>query len=125
MKNSKQINTSEILTAIENLQEIIIYEEKAVTLILDEISELQENIDNKKQISICLTKICEACTFQDISAQRIKKVINLLSHLGAETSISMDNYESKKDFLEGPQLSKNLISQDKVDEILKGNNPSD
>ena len=86
------------------------------------------------------TKIFEACTFQDITGQRINKVVNTLQHIEARvdklievfgikieksiydkeknTSVDEDKKISDEDLLEGPQLKGQGRSQAEIDDLL-------
>lgn len=81
-----------------------------------------------------VTKIYEACSFQDITGQRIKKVVGtmrtieekvgrLVAALGGEApsgSGEEDARTPEEKLLNGPQLPGNAISQDEIDRLLSG-----
>lgn len=81
-----------------------------------------------------VTKIYEACSFQDITGQRIKKVVGtmrtieekvgrLVSALGGQASGSTADEDTRtgdERLLNGPQLPGNAISQDEIDRLLSG-----
>lgn len=83
-----------------------------------------------------VTKIYEACSFQDITGQRIKKVIGtmrtieekvgrLVSALGSgvmgqSRGEEEDSRSVEEKLLNGPQLPSNAISQDEIDRLLAG-----
>jgi len=86
------------------------------------------------------TKIYEACTFQDITGQRINKVVKTLQHIEArvdklievfeikveksgsaneqDSSSGEDKKISDEDLLEGPQLKGQGRSQAEIDDLL-------
>lgn len=83
-----------------------------------------------------VTKIYEACTFQDITGQRISKVVtvlrtvegkvgHLLEALGHDThnaqlatSADDDARSAEQKLMNGPQMAANAISQDEIDKLL-------
>lgn len=84
-----------------------------------------------------VTKIYEACTFQDITGQRIRKVVTVLrqvegkvNHLletlghnidGTHHPLAVapaDNRTEEQKLMNGPQLPANAISQDEIDKLL-------
>ncbi|MDH3336090.1 MAG: protein phosphatase CheZ [Rhodospirillaceae bacterium] len=86
------------------------------------------------------TKIYEACTFQDITGQRINKVVKTLQHIEARVDKLIDVFGIKieksvsdsgqglntgksdkisdEDLLEGPQLKGQGKSQSEIDDLL-------
>lgn len=86
-----------------------------------------------------VTKIYEACTFQDITGQRIRKVVGVLrqvegkvNHLlvalghaehGAEHPLAMqvqpeDTRTEDQKLMNGPQMAGQAITQDEIDKLL-------
>ncbi|MBU6234464.1 MAG: protein phosphatase CheZ [Alphaproteobacteria bacterium] len=82
-----------------------------------------------------VTKIYEACTFQDITGQRIRKVVSVLrqvegkvghlletlGHTVEENQLAVqveDNRTEEQKLMNGPQLPANAISQDEIDKLL-------
>lgn len=88
------------------------------------------------QLMDATTRIYEACTFQDITGQRINKVVTTLQHIeqriealvgafGDEIAYSHKTPEPKTmdmaekgDVLEGPQLGDKAKSQSEIDDLL-------
>ena len=93
--------------------------------------------DHVEQIAFIVTKIFEACNFQDITGQRINKVVstlefveervhNMISIWGedafAELPVPEVEEESRPedaDLLNGPQLEGEGISQDDIDKLFE------
>lgn len=92
-------------------------------------------------LSEAVTNIYEACGFQDITGQRITKVVRTLHQIEAKVSALLTAFgedikpakkpepknpgadarpPSDKDLLNGPQMPANAISQDDIDAILNG-----
>ena len=93
--------------------------------------------DHVEQIAFIVTKIFESCNFQDITGQRINKVVrtlefveervhNMISIWGEEAFADLpvpesDTKESEpddSDLLNGPQLQGEGISQDDIDKLF-------
>lgn len=87
------------------------------------------------QLTEQITKIYEACSFQDITGQRIKKVItalkaieekvnNLMRIVGEkspgmeESGVQGESSVGDKALLNGPQLPGKGINQDEIDKLL-------
>jgi chemotaxis protein CheZ len=77
-----------------------------------------------------VTKIYEACSFQDITGQRIKKVVGVLEEIQTkvehllevightEDHVSQDTRVGDAKLMNGPQMPANAISQDDIDKLL-------
>ncbi len=114
--------------------------EDATNQILDSVEIIQSNIDGlpEDKNSIILneiTKIFEACNFQDISGQRINKVINTLIEIDNGINELMDAIGDKvqiekkkpaiatdidhdKALMNGPQLDNQTPSQEEIDRLF-------
>jgi chemotaxis protein CheZ len=93
--------------------------------------------DHVEQIAFIVTKIFEACNFQDITGQRINKVVstlefveervhNMISIWGEEAFSDLPVPEVEEeakpddaDLLNGPQLEGEGISQDDIDKLFE------
>lgn len=143
----KDISTDYIPTATDELDAVVGATEEATNKIMDvcdEISALAEVVsapDVKEKMIACTTKIFEACNFQDITGQRITKVVEALKHIDAKIEAivkamgdeihrvegSSGNApkhvhaaDPEKGLLNGPQLAKNATSQEEIDKLLSG-----
>lgn len=140
----KDISTDFIPSATDELDAVVGATEEATNKIMDvcdEISSLAEGIpaDVKDKLIGCTTKIFEACNFQDITGQRITKVVATLKHIdgkieaimkamgdeiqktgGGTGSKHVHAADPEKGLLNGPQLPKNAVSQDEIDKLLSG-----
>lgn len=89
--------------------------------------------DVSKVIENHLVKIIEACTFQDITGQRIKKVMSYLKEIDAKTTTVLAALEGElielnskaepaeeksTSLLNGPALPQNAVTQDDIDKLL-------
>lgn len=134
-----------IFDASQNLDEVIKATEEATNTIMDAADAVQNAAngvggEKEQQIMDATTRIYDACTFQDITGQRITKVIRLLATIeesigklndlfGSEPEMIPNNSmksgeiilpKDDKDLLNGPQLSGNGTSQDDIDKLLAG-----
>lgn len=107
----------------------------ATEIVEDVMVDCEQEISDK--LMDATTRIYEACTFQDITGQRITKVVNALKHIeekidalveafGSEIEkYKVENPESDEpkeitdeDLLEGPQLEGQGRSQEDIDALL-------
>ncbi len=86
-----------------------------------------------EDISEAVVNIFESCNFQDITGQRITKVVNTLKYVEervnamiaiwgedsfADLEIPADTRDEDKKLLNGPQLENQGISQDEIDRLF-------
>ncbi len=142
----KDINSDFIPSATDELDAVVGATEEATNKIMDvcdEISALAEKVpaEMKDALIACTTKIFEACNFQDITGQRITKVVETLKHIDTKVEAIVkamgdevhrsgggDSHSPKhlhaadpeKGLLNGPQLPGNAVSQDEIDKLLSG-----
>lgn len=121
------------------LDEVIKATEEASNRIMDAAEKIQSLCNGNPEISEQVGQIFEACSFQDITGQRIRKVLGLLAdieksiahlmniaqlHVKDAGSVSKlpqrqkTQEELEKDLLNGPQLGKNTPSQDDIDKMF-------
>jgi chemotaxis protein CheZ len=140
-----EINEQHIPAATDELSAIVEATEEATNTILDAAEKLGEigaevGGENETKIMDVITSIYEASNFQDITGQRINKVVSTLqyietainkmaSSIGAETKsdaerqdvsadLKANDTRSDADLLNGPQLDGDGISQDDIDALL-------
>ncbi len=142
----KDISTSYIPSATDELDAVVGATEDATNKIMDvcdEISSVAEGCtpENKEKLVACTTKIFEACNFQDLTGQRITKVVETLKHIDsrvealvkamgdeihrADGSVGhlpshVHAADPEKGLMNGPQLPQNAASQDDIDRLLSG-----
>lgn len=105
-----------IPTATDQLDEVVGATEEATNKIMDccdAISTLagQQEGDMQNALMAEVTKIYEACNFQDITGQRITKVVRTLKHIEAQVAgllKALDDAGFRIDFAEGPDSSLQL-----------------
>lgn len=138
----KEIKTDHIPMATDELDAVVGATEDATNKIMDECDQI--NIlagelapEQSEKLIASVTRIFEACNFQDITGQRITKVVQALKHIDAkiealmkalgeeaggesgktETAVSAAP-PSGDDLLNGPQLPGQGINQDEIDKLL-------
>lgn len=130
------INQEFIPTATDELDEVVEETATATDKIMDQCDALQAlDIPSpyKEQVGEKVTQIFEACSFQDITGQRIRKVVKTLQDieekikkltdmLGIETDPAatpyVDGREGDEALLNGPQQSGEGVSQEDIDKLL-------
>lgn len=139
----EEISSNQIPTAYDELDEVIGATERATGEILESCEKIQEvaaQFDAEAQALVVneVTKIFEACNFQDLTGQRISKVVKTLIRIDnkinamllafgdgsanidkAKLAKDLDQTDRERDLLlHGPQLTKDAIAQDDVDRLF-------
>lgn len=144
----EQIQSDFIDKAADELDAIVKATESATSTILD-CAEMLESLSTKvgeehgQAITQVVTRIYEASTFQDLTGQRVTKVVNALKHIeieldkivkifgdelrkSASASVSAAKLSKPGDsradahLLNGPQLAGQGVSQAEIDALLAG-----
>ena len=128
-------------TAAVELEEIVAESSKATHEIMN-AAEIVEQVggaldkDAAAKLNDAVTRIYEACAFQDITGQRISKVVNAMQSIetkvvglaracGGEVenqAISAKAAAGGDKLLNGPQLAVNAKSQDEIDKLFESTN---
>lgn len=124
-------------TAAEELQEIVREASDATHAIMNAaevIEEVSRGLDKPAAdaLSNAVTSIYEACAFQDITGQRISKVIATLQGIeskvvglaraigGEVETTAIDSVNGREsDLLNGPQIGSQAKSQDEIDRLFE------
>lgn len=132
---------SHFATASDELDAIVGATEEATGKILDACDAIQEAIDQAPEgisgpVTDQITAIFEACSFQDITGQRISKVVSSLKHIEGRIDRMMaivgagdvlaesdpvDRREEEGEvpgLLNGPQLPDGAKTQDEIDKLF-------
>ena len=138
------INQRHIPAATDELDAVVGATEDATGAIMDACeaiqADLREETPDKQAIEGQVIKIFEACTFQDITGQRISKVVetlkdidakvrHILTMLGhdvgasseegrADTQDSQATHSDDSSLLNGPQMPDKAPSQADIDKLL-------
>ncbi len=137
----KEISSSHIPHATDELDAVVGATEEATNKIMDQCDVISGIAGNcapevSEQLIACTTRIFEACNFQDITGQRITKVVQtlkfidikiaaLMKALGEElgreaATLDVSDEDAEKALLNGPQLPHKAIDQDEIDKLLSG-----
>ena len=121
-----------IVTATEGATNAIMEAAEAIEAIADKMDGDQAQI-----LTDAVTSIYEACSFQDITGQRVGKIIGVMQHIESKISALVETFSDEieklkadevnsegsevkddSDLLNGPQLERNAQSQDEIDALL-------
>jgi len=142
--NPHHIRNQDIPTATDELDAVVGATETATGAILDTCEALERIATSAggpiaEDITKHVTHIYEACNFQDITGQRINKVVKTLKHIetridamlsafgamaydvdgeSAATPAAANAPKADKDLLNGPQLPDEAQRQAEIDAIL-------
>jgi chemotaxis protein CheZ len=136
------INASHIPSATDELDAIVAHTAVATESILETCETLDRvagklSADTQGELSALLqdatTRIYEACSFQDITGQRITKVVTTLKTIEAKVAhiiaafgdrrrggepLPLPDEPPAEDLLHGPQLPANAMDQTDIDKLL-------
>jgi len=133
------INASHIPSATDELDAIVAHTATATNSILECCETLdgmmpQLDKDGQQTVQSVVTRIYEACSFQDITGQRITKVVATLKTIEAKVSHIMDVFAQEgaaravvrvelpsadpAGLLNGPQLPAAAMDQSDIDALL-------
>ncbi|MCB1783229.1 MAG: protein phosphatase CheZ [Alphaproteobacteria bacterium] len=137
MARPKDISDKDIPGATDELDAVVEATAQATGSIMDACDVISDKAmeiggDGGDAIMDQVTKIYESCSFQDITGQRITKVvktlksieetINKLTHIMEEKMPGLPDHEPEMSYeeslLNGPQLPGQAISQDDIDKLL-------
>lgn len=120
--------------ASDELEEIVNETAKATNAIMsvaEDMEELARQTDSTMSATLqnAATRIYEACAFQDITGQRITKVVRAVQHIdqkirllaglcGMEAGDSLDTRQGDEALLNGPQMAVAAQSQDDIDRLF-------
>jgi chemotaxis protein CheZ len=143
-----QIRSDHIVPATDELDAVVSATEAATNAIMEAaetIEEVAERLDDElaDALSQATTKIYEACSFQDITGQRIGKVVGALKEIEIRvdaivTTFAGDTEEARQarqraadhaaqrdsesvdpgELMHGPQLPDQAINQDDIDALF-------
>ena len=142
MLRPKDIQEKYIASATDELDAIVAATESATNQILDAvecIEGMQKDMspEGAAQLIVHTTSVYEACNFQDITGQRITKVVKALKHIEERISGLVRAFgpdvadhqptptpapapaaKSDADLLNGPQLDENAQKQADIDKLF-------
>lgn len=133
-----EIKNEHLSVASDELDAIVSATEEATNEIMEAaeaVEQIGESLPEAQQDAIAdaVTRIYQACSFQDITGQRISKVVGALKHIegrvermlvlmGADAKAPAQPAAKHEDpeakLLNGPQLPGNATSQDEIDALF-------
>lgn len=133
------INDHDIPFATDELDAIVEHTAHATNAILESCEMLDEvtatvSGEAAAKLQAAVTKIYEACSFQDITGQRITKVVTTLKTIEEKVAhiigtfgpalgqvrLAAVHVASDSDLLNGPQLPAQAMDQSDIDKLLDG-----
>lgn len=131
------IGQEHIPSATDELDAVVKSTEEATGKIMDNCEKLEMIAEEmgegaqKDSVFEAVTNIYEACGFQDITGQRISKVVNTLRHIETQVNMIVEavglevgaadmdaDKEGDEKLLNGPQMQSQAIGQDDIDALL-------
>ena len=138
------INSEHLPAATDELTAIVGATEQATHQIFEAVEGIEALTEKMppeiaEQVSAAVTSIFEACGFQDITGQRISKVVGALQHIEHKVSSilqafgdqidnvpatkpapapSKDGERPDEHLMNGPQLPSDAVSQEDIDALL-------
>lgn len=134
-----RLRAESIQVATDELDAVVAATEEATGKFMDaaeSLENLASEIDNDTSfiLNSLATQIYEASSFQDITGQRIAKVVNALHHIeerierlanlmdgaphGADDEVAPEELHEEKDLLNGPAMPDQANSQEDIDALL-------
>jgi chemotaxis protein CheZ len=138
-----EIRSQHLPTATDELEAIVGATEHATNAILGAMEVLEGltgemSPEHGEKITEAVTQVYEACNFQDITGQRITKVVKALQHIeqkvdgllaifggdvasraAVDADAASETAEEKdKKLLNGPQLPDDASTQDEIDKLM-------
>ena len=139
-----EITAEHLPVAGEELEAVIGATENATNTIMESVETIETLTDQmprevSEKVVDAVTQVYEACGFQDITGQRIKKVVTTLTQIeekvhallgafGQDSQIDAARAKAEKpktdaplsdaDLMNGPQAAEAAISQDDIDALL-------
>lgn len=129
------ISGKHIPAATDELDAIVVATAEATGTIMDSCEMIQKSFEKMDPVLASgleneVTKIFEACSFQDITGQRITKVVKTLKKIDEKITALLGvlgskapgyeevSEEEENSLLSGPQLPGKGVSQDDIDKLL-------
>lgn len=139
-----EIRSKHLPQATDELDAIVGATEEATGTIMDSCEKIEEiaatlPAEQRDHLVDLVTKIYESCSFQDITGQRVTKVVKALKEVEGKVdrllhafgddlgelmadentnNVNPDGEVDEKSLLNGPQLKHNAIDQDEVDKLF-------
>jgi len=130
LTRAHEVTTTHVPSATDELEVVIDATKKATDDIMNCCDAISAAAADNTKVVEQVTRIYEACSFQDITGQRIRKVVGVLKEienkvtklLGIlqinDTSKAQDDRKGDAALMNGPQMPTNAISQEEIDKLL-------
>lgn len=135
--NEIKVESKLLSSSFNELEEVISNAERATHFILSSVEGLHVVCNKvsdsvKNEFQACINSIFEACSFQDLVGQRIRKVLRTLDQINkiilkiykyvkndeSLKSLSKDQVIEDGHILHGPQMPQKALKQDVVDALM-------
>ena len=132
------IREERLPSAGAELDAVVSDTEHATDTIMHEIETVMEwdgtDPNYKNDVDAALMRIIEACSFQDITGQRVRKVVTTLTHIeermarfsdvmGVADAVSKETDKEtwqRENYLNGPAIGGPEVEQDTIDDLFDG-----
>lgn len=130
LTKAHEVTTTHVPSATDELDAVIDATKKATDDIMNACDAIGAAAGGNQAILDQVTKIYEACSFQDLTGQRIRKVVGVLKTIQEKVGkllgiLQIHDHAKAEDtrtgdakLMNGPQLPTNAISQDEIDKLL-------
>jgi len=137
-----EITQQHLPTATDELEAIVGATERATNTIFEAVESIEAQAEHMEPevaeaVTNAVTAVYEACGFQDITGQRISKVVGALQHIEQKVSSILEAFGDQMDhmpvekpgprtgsdrpdghLMNGPQLPTDAVSQEDIDALL-------
>lgn len=104
--------------AVQQLESAVREQETAVNRILGLVEEVRPRLSDR-HAQFQADAIMEACAFQDVTGQRIRKVAKLIKYLRDTKAVSADELPKEAE----PKPAQQGMTQEQIDRLLAGGKP--
>lgn len=130
LSSAHEVTCTHVPSAMDELDAVIDATKKATDDIMNACDAISAAAGSNQIIMDQVTKIYEACSFQDITGQRIRKVVSVLRQIQEKVSkllgilkingnaTPQDTREGDSKLMNGPQMPSQAISQEEIDKLL-------
>ena len=142
LSSPHHVKDAHVPEATDELDAVIAATAEATNTIMstcEEMEMLASNMDpaGRERLTTLVTQIYEACTFQDVTGQRIRKVVSTLRSIEEKVETIMSALDEKvgpvkeseytgkvvsvddeNSLLNGPQMADKAITQEDIDKLL-------
>lgn len=130
LTKAHEVTSTHVPSATDELAAVIDATKDATDTIMNACDAISAVAADNAKVLDQVTKIYEACSFQDLTGQRIRKVVGALKQIEEKVGnllgiLQLTDQAKAEDIrtgdaklMNGPQLPTNAISQDEIDKLL-------